>query len=245
MNKRLTIIIVILLIVAGYLSLSYWHIFSKVINQGLKAPDDNGTYVLGSDSATKQIKYVAMGDSLTAGVGITDYTKSYPYIIAQKMASQGEKVTFYDVSHPGVKIADLRAYLLGQALSSKPDIITLLIGVNDIRNYTDENKFSEDYEYVLKTLSQETDAEIYAVSIPFIGDDILPPYSEYFRGKTKDFNKIILRLCQKYGIKYIDIYTKTLSEFSKSEDYYSSDLYHPSAKGYALWAEIIYDDINK
>ena len=91
---------------------------------------------------------------------------------------------------------------------------------------------------------QETKAKIYIINIPFIGSNslILPPYNYYFNFRTIEFNKIIEDLAQKNNISYIDLYSPTIKEFNKSDSYYSADLFHPSAKGYAFWAKIIYDD---
>jgi lysophospholipase L1-like esterase len=52
-------------------------------------------------------------------------------------------------------------------------------------------------------------------------------------------------LAQKNNVSYIDLYSPTLKEFKKSDSYYSTDLFHPSAKGYAFWANIIYDNFNQ
>jgi acyl-CoA thioesterase I len=244
-KKQLLILIALIVILAAYLGLSYWHIFSKVIKNNLKSPDENGVYVIGNTSAEKSINYVAMGDSLTAGVGIDNYAESYPYLLAEKLAGTAQKVIFYDVSHPGDKVADLKKDMLNSAISDNPDIVTILIGVNDIRNYTTENDFKKNYEEILKEISQRTSAKIYTISIPMIGEDILPPYNEYFNTQTEDMNKIIKELSDKYKAQYIDIYSPTSTEFKKSTEYYSADLFHPSAKGYAFWANLIYDNINR
>jgi len=235
----LIIIAIIILIVGIYLNRAYGHIFDNI---KLASSDAERTYILGSSKDA--ITYVAIGDSLTAGVGVNDYKDSYPYLVAQKLSQNNKKVILKDASYPGYKTEDVKDKLLDEAIADKPDIITLLIGVNDVRSSVSKETFENNYKYIVDRLTTKTNAKIYLINIPMIGANILPPYDGYFDSETKNFNAAIKGLAESYGLGYIDIYTPTKKEFNKSTDYYSSDLFHPSAKGYAYWTQIIYDYIN-
>lgn len=202
---------------------------------------NNGT------SATKNLFYAAMGDSLTAGVGVDKYEESYPYVLAGLMAGDSGKITLEDFSRPGGKTVDLINNYLEEVISEKPDIITLLIGVNDIHGRVSAEDFKKNYDYILSELTKKTNAEIYAISIPAIGSDtlILPPFNYYYDYEARRFNKIIESLAKTYNLKYIDLYSPTARMLRKDGPYYSVDSFHPSASGYKFWAEIIYDDINR
>jgi lysophospholipase L1-like esterase len=240
-------LLLISLAVAVYFNRAYAHIYKTLGVAGLKPVDYTQTYYLNNMVKNFGLVYVSLGDSLTAGVGADNYQESYPYLLATKLGGPEQGVVLKDYSLTGAKTSDLLKSLLPAAVSSNPDIVTLLIGVNDIHNQVSLNDFRNNYEQILDRLTAETTARVYAVSIPFIGADnlMLPPYQFYFDYQTKRFNAVIKELATKYGVEYLDLYTPTLSLFKKSGRHYSADLFHPSAAGYKIWAEIIYDNIHK
>jgi len=238
---------VIVAVVGVYLSVANYYIYFRIGNSGLKPSDNQYTYTIGNEApAVTPLTYVALGDSLTAGTGADKYEDSYPYLVAQKMAGDGE-VALKDFSIPGARTSHLIDKLLVPAIAAKPDVVTVLIGTNDIHGKVGAADFEKNYRYIIENLQKQTDAEIFLVSIPFIGSDriFLPPYNYYFRQKTVQFNEIIVRLSKEYGVNYIDIATPTEEIFAKDGPHYAVDSFHPSADGYKLWAQIIYDHIHQ
>ena len=251
MKKIRWLIIFAFIFAAGaYLYLSHAYIYRKIDQAKLKSPDKNQIFIISAnmdDAKTgEDLTYAALGDSLTAGVGVNNYKEAYPYLIAGRLALGGSRVVLKDRSIPGAKTGDLSA-LVAQAIADRPDVITLLVGVNDVHGKISLAEFKNNYGVILKRLTKETEAKIYLVNIPFIGAPnlILPPYNYYFDWKTKRFNAVIKALAETYQLGYIDLYSETEAQFKKSGAHYSPDLFHPSAEGYALWAEIIYGNINK
>lgn len=251
--KKILIFAIILIIAAGiYLNRAYAHIYWTLGAAKLDLIDNQAQYFINSanqanDMETANIVYSALGDSLTAGAGAGDYKLALPYLLAEKMAGGEKTVILNNHSVPGIETSDIITDHLEATLSDNPDVITVLIGVNDIHNKVSVDKFRQNYEAILSRLKQGTKAEIYVINLPFIGADslMLPPYQRLFDAKTLEFNEIIKELAAKYSIKYIDLYTPTVELFKRSGDHYSKDLFHPSAKGYQIWADLIYADINK
>jgi len=245
--RRGGVIIFLLIIIALYFNRSYAHIYNKIEDADLKSSDNGQPYfVVNNDTASSSLTYVALGDSLTAGVGVTNYEDSYPYLLAQYFAGNDYQINLQSRSYPGERTADLIKDYLPEAISDNPDVVTLLIGVNDIHGQISRKEFSQNYETILKRLTTETNAKIYVINIPFIGADnlLLPPYDYYFNLKTRQFNKIIKELADKYSVKYIDLYTPTEDLFRDNGSHYSTDFFHPSAEGYKIWADLIYADIS-
>lgn len=248
MKKKIIIIsTTILVIFAAYLFVVHYFIYERMGAAGLIMPDEKIEYVIKSNANNgENISYTALGDSLTAGVGTLKYEESYPYQVAQKIADGKSNIILRDRAYPGAKTGDLIKNFLNTAINDQPDIVTLLIGVNDIHGNISKAEFTKNYAEILERLKTETKAKIFAVSIPDIGTDwlLLPPFNWYFRYETIEYNKIIKKLAEANDIKYIDLYTPIKSMVNDTT-MYSVDLFHPSAKGYKLWAEIIYADINK
>lgn len=238
--------IAVIISLAGYLFAAHHFIYKRISGAGLKSPDSKGEYLISSGINTgAKITYTALGDSLTAGVGVSKYEDSYPYRLAQTM-SGGSGVILRDRAYPGARTSDLIKDLLDTAINDQPDIITLLIGVNDVHGNVSKKIFTENYAEILRRLKTETKARIVAISIPYIGTDslLLPPYNLYFKYRTVEYNKIIKKLAQENNIEYADLYTPTERMFANPA-LYSADSFHPSASGYRLWSEIIYADYNK
>ena len=76
----------------------YWQLGAAHVNE----PLDVHNYPLGPVGAASTT-YAAIGDSLTAGVGVDTYRQSYPYDIAAMMASAGTQVTLEPYAVPGVR----------------------------------------------------------------------------------------------------------------------------------------------
>lgn len=241
------IVAVIILVIGAYLYLSHAYIYHFIKVSGLGPSDRQHSYTMGNNLSTKKIIYASLGDSLTAGVGVDKYEESYPYLLAEKFAGSDKEITLKNFGIPGARTEDLINYQLAQAIAEKPDIITILIGTNDIHGNVGETKFKKNYQYILDKLTKETKAKIYTINIPYIGSNtlILPPYNFYFDHEITKYNKIIQYLAENYNVKYIDLATPTSAMLKKNGPYYAADKFHPSAEGYKLWSQIIYDDINK
>lgn len=247
MKKILWISLGILILLSVYLNRSYSYIYDKIETMGLSSSITQKTYVLGSPNMSSQkLIYVPIGDSLTAGVGVESYEQSYPYQFAQKLIKNNTQINLQPQAFPGARSKDILQTMLTDAIKIQPDIITLLIGVNDVHGNISKKDFADNYEIILQRLTQETRAHIYVLNIPYIGAPhlILPPYNYYFDTRIQDFNTVIKDLSSKYKVSYIDLYTPTLKP-SQEDSYYASDLFHPSSLGYTRWAQIIYDNLNQ
>lgn len=242
------LIVVLVIGAIVYFNRSYAYIYNHIDKVALKTPDKTRTYlVVNNKTASSSLVYAALGDSLTAGVGAEKYSDSYPYILAQYFAGNDYSVTLKDRAVPGAKSKDLLLGLLPGTINDQPDIVTVLIGVNDVHSDISVNEFTENYGNILLRLTTETKAKIYVISVPFIGANnlLLPPYNYMFDLRTQRYNAALKDLADKYNVKYIDLYTQTVDLFKNNGPYYASDFFHPSAQGYKIWADLIYASINQ
>lgn len=236
-------IIILLCIYVWYARASiYWSLGERPIF----APSDFKSYSIG-DSSSKQRTYVAIGDSVTAGVGVTTYTESYPYLIASNLSKDTQStIELIPFAIPGIRSEYVMGYFLEPIVESNPDVITLLIGINDIHGNVPTAKFKEHYQTILTTLTDKTDATIYAINIPYIGtkDLIQQPYRFYFNFRTQEYNEVIKELASQYNVTYVDLYSSHQKQ-SLDTTYYAQDFFHPNAVGYSFWAQSIYASFSK
>ncbi len=227
-------LLLIFLITSIYLNRSYAYFYDFLGKQNLAPPIHETEITFGYKTGGNNINYVALGDSLTEGVGVSDYRNSYPYLIAQKMSTKFN-VKLINLSHAGDTSKEVLTNQLPKILFQKPDLITILIGVNDIHNLKSLKEFEDNYTQIITSL-KKTGAKLYVLSIPYLGSDkiVYFPYNLILELRTKQFNNVIKKVSITVGAEYID-----LNALSKSANFYSSDQFHPGEEGYKEWAKTV------
>ena len=241
-KKHLPCAVVLLLVL--YLIFAYNYFYYVQRSADIPWPDNQHIYNFDS-SADPGSLYVAVGDSLTYGFGADKYEDGYTYMLASRLAEDRKTARLKDYSYPGFRTDDVIKQL-DLIIAEQPQIITVFIGINDAHQILETSDFKANYDYILNKLSSETNAEIYAINLPYLGALAiqLPPYNFYYGNKLKNHNEIIKSLAEKYNVSYIDLYTPTAKKFSRSGPYYSRDSFHPSSSGYKIWGRIIEDAIS-
>lgn len=206
-------------------------------------PNTSLNYTIGNSRAAQTIRYAALGDSLTAGVGGVDIRKSYPYLLSEKIVDKKTKVKLFNLGQPGATSADVLNQQLVPLASFPPDFITLFIGTNDMHVRVPLDVFKNNYNKILDEMAKYKKAKIILINLPYLGTDnlILPPLRRYFNDRIKKYNMIISEIAKERQLTLVDLYDKTREPFQNNQDkMYSIDKFHPSADGYALWADLIY-----
>lgn len=235
-----------IVVVAAYLFIVNWLIYYRLDVIGLRPSNQTHNYVI-NQAGSDMLVYLAIGDSLTAGTGVDDYSQSYPYLVAKKLAGNSTEVLHLNSSYPGARTSDVLNNLLVDELINQADVITLLIGTNDVHGGVSTRGFSSNYEKIILKLRSQSEAKINLISIPEIGNNSLfwPPFNYYFRQRVLKFNKIIENLAIKNELNFIDLTTPTLEYAAKPSSYYAKDNFHPSASAYESWSQIIYKQLDK
>lgn len=245
MNSRITLAIVG--VAAVYLYLGYAHMYNN--RRALTTLDPSPevmTVAENSESAGAGLVYAALGDSLTAGTGVDVATQTFPYQLGVRLSGENNfPITIINRAVPGAVAADVLREQIPQLQDRYTDSITVMIGTNDVHNRTPLPEFKNALEKIVTQL-REHDGQLYIINIPFIGGQKLmwPPYRTYIDWQTRRYNKIIREVTDTHAVPMIDLYTATKPVAWTGGDYYSVDQFHPSAKGYLLWSQIIYDALN-
>ncbi len=243
MKKIFFILSLIILGCAIYLNLAYSHFFRVIGEKSLQNPTQHiVTFIRPSYSSAELITYVAIGDSLTAGVGGKKSTDSYPYQLGVFLAKQKNKpIRVVNLAAPAATTETVMTFQLPRLSEFKPQIVSVLIGTNDMHNHIPLPVFETHMRKIL-TIAAHTGAKVYVFTIPYLGDTglALPPYRSYFDWQIRRYNTIVRLVAKESNTALIDLYT--LTRKSEQEDwYYSPDLFHPSADAYRLWSTILYD----
>ena len=201
---------------------------------------------------------------LCQGDSITDFYRSgesnchmghgYVTMLAGKvaMAHPGK----YEVVNRGIsgnRVVDLYARIKIDVINLKPDILTVLIGVNDVwHEIARENGVApEKYDKILSMFIEEVKEALPDIKIilmePFVleGKDTAE-HMERFAPMVAANAQACRRVAEKYDLPFVPLQEK-MSEFAKrtSADYVLYDGVHPAPAGHALIAESLFAELNK
>jgi len=180
------------------------------------------------------VRYLALGDSYTIGTGASDDAHAWPSIIAGRL---GAELTNPAVN--GYTTEDLIRDELPLFRKLQPDVVTVLIGVNDLV----QGRTPDAYRKSLRTIYDEVkDARVVAVSIPTWS---YVPAAADFGGAahverlTGIFNTAAREEAETRGFAWVDIGPVSTSRVG-SRGWIASDQLHPGDAQYAAWAEAIW-----
>ncbi len=194
-----------------------------------------------------QIRVACVGDSITYGHGIWQFQKhNYPSVLQQLLGDEycvnnygySAKCLFKDANEPYTKTK-----LYGKSLDFAPDIVIIMLGSNDTKhfNWQGADAFKAEYiDFVNSYLELETAPEVYLIAPPGVwcknGDDIM----YHISGKVikDELDPAICEVAEQLGVHFIDIY----GAFENRPDLFSDGV-HPNEQGAALFAHIVYDNL--
>jgi lysophospholipase L1-like esterase len=189
----------------------------------------------GHRALTTPLRYLALGDSYTIGTGASDDAHAWPSIIASRL---GAELTNPAVN--GYTTLDLMREELPLLTSFDPDLVSVLIGVNDLVQGRTPEQYRESLRQIYEAISGR---RVFTVSIPTWS---YVPAAADFGGPnhvdslTVTFNEIAREESEARGHRWIDIGPASISGIG-TRGWIAADQLHPGDAQYAVWAEVIWD----
>ncbi len=194
-----------------------------------------------------KIKLLFQGDSITdAGRDRNnphDLGQGYPKYAAAILKENYPEVDFefIDLGISGDQTKDLVARLQSDFIDVQPDVVSIMIGVNDTwhhaadRSWIPNEVFEERYRTVLKAIKEKTNAKIMIIE-PFL----IPVEDKlFFREDLAPKIEIIRKLAREYADAYLPTDGLLQSAFIGDDPLsYAADGVHPTAKGAAYIGEL-------
>ena len=167
--------------------------------------------------AKKALKITILGDSLTAGYGLST-PESFPAKLEAALLAQGTPAKVINAGVSGDTTRGGRSRL-GWALADKPDIVVVQLGGNDMLRGIDPKSTRENLDAILKELGDKGVVAIIAGmrAAPNLG----PKY-------VAAFDAIYPALAKKHGVT---LYPFFLDGVAMDPALNQSDGIHPNAKG--------------
>jgi lysophospholipase L1-like esterase len=187
-------------------------------------------------------RYVAIGDSQTEG--LWDGNDAVGFLgFADRLAALID--SFYPGLHyanlaiRGKLVADVLTEQIPQALSMRPDLITVCVGMNDViqpgRSFP---RALVDLEHMYAALA-ESGATVVTTTFPNVARFL--PLGRLVSGRLTRINAAIRAAADRYGFRLVDLYN---APSMRDLDTWDVDRVHASTKGHILFAAAAAEALN-
>ncbi|MDD4968919.1 MAG: SGNH/GDSL hydrolase family protein [Paludibacter sp.] len=209
----------------------------------------------------KGLTILFQGDSITDGnrTRNTDWNHvmghGYGYLIASRLWYDypHKNLMFYNRGISGNRVKDLETRWQKDTLDLKPDVISILVGVNDIGavvyNQDPETieKFEERYIHILEMTKAALPGSLIVLCEPFI----LPlgrvnEKTETWQAEVKKQQAVVRKLAERYHCIFVELQEPFRNACKKApQDYWIWDGIHPMPAGHELIARAWIKEVRK
>lgn len=202
-------------------------VFLTLVSCEPDAPDAPKTAVAPTEAIAYEGTIVAVGDSLTAGLGVPE-ASAYPALLARKLFAGGYRYRVINAGVSGETSSGALARMQWVLSSLKPDIVILETGANDGLRGIDPALLSSNLDRIC-TLLREQHVEIVLAGMQML-PNLGPEYVEAFA-------TIYPRIAEKHPVIFMPFFLKDVAGDKRLNQ---PDRIHPTAEGYRRITENIY-----
>jgi lysophospholipase L1-like esterase len=193
-------------------------------------PPQNSTASAGGD-----VRYLAMGDSLTQGVGAPDeQTGAFPALLAQKWRSGGCTVELLNVGVSGYTSGQVLAEEVPKIEPFKPTLITFQAGGNDIVNAVPVNEYRQNVTSVLDAAKASGARVIVLAQNEWFRSPDGQNYGSDLAAQRDSYDAVLIEEAKAHGASFVDL--RALYKQQADEGQWVEDGIHPTPAAYEAWA---------
>ncbi|MCX4668727.1 SGNH/GDSL hydrolase family protein [Streptomyces sp. NBC_01381] len=184
------------------------------------------------------LRFVAMGDSLTEGIGdpVADGWRGWAALLAAGLAPPGGGDTeFHNVAVSGAQTSDVLKRQLPAALELRPDIISVVVGVNDTLRCTfDIHAVAARLDQIYASCAQQG-ALLLTACLPDPGAMLGLPgaLARPLARRQRGVNAVVHALSERYGAVHLHA---AEGDWVADRGLWSADRLHPGERGHRLLA---------
>ena len=189
---------------------------------------------------------VFQGDSITdCGRGENGYGQGYAFMVSGLLgAEEAGKHEFYNKGISGNRVVDMYARIKRDCINLNPDVLSVLIGVNDVwheidnQNGVDAEKFEKIYDMLITEIKEALPDTKIIIMAPYVTKGSATEAAwDYFSGEVAKRAKAAERIAKKHNLKFVTTQDKFDEMLKKHpEPYWTQEGVHPTEAGHALLA---------
>src|SRR5713226_4329646 len=185
--------------------------------------------------AMKLFKYVALGDSTGVGIG-GQADGGYPERLFRRLKLTGINAGILNLARSGATTSEVLQGQVQKAVSTRPALITLAIGANDLWRMIPLGTF----EMNLKLIANALEASEAEIVVSNLVDLTLRVPRALFARRVQEINERLNALARRPRFTVVDVFSLTSRELPSHPEYFCPDGFHPSPAGYDRWAELMW-----
>jgi acyl-CoA thioesterase-1 len=189
----------------------------------------------GRGGAATPLLYVAVGDSTAVGVG-AEQGGGYPDRIARRLGASGVQVRLVNLGVSGATAADVRRVQLPKVMADPPALVTIGIGINDAMAGRPLAEFARDLEVLADSVSRTKAAVVISELPDLSAAPSVTLSSRSLARRIAAYNATIRRVAERHGFGIAELESTSRRAFKNDPGLFARDGFHPSARGYDLWA---------
>ena len=191
------------------------------------------------------VVYTALGDSTGVGTGAKE-GGGYVARLFKRIKNEQPLSRLTNLCVSGATTEDVVRGQLREAINSRPTLVTLGVGINDIGHGMSAEMFARNYEQIVKQLTEGTRAKVVVTNVPDISFAPVIPMQEReaMRRRVQLFNEKIHAVADRFKVVVVDVYTETHNVIPTHPEFFSEDGFHPSDAGYEYWAKTMWPTVN-
>lgn len=184
----------------------------------------------GADPKTGEIRYLAIGDSITQGIGSADFeADAFPAKLAARWRAKGCIVELKNVGVAGYTAQEMIATELPEISPFRPTFITFQGGANDIANDVTQDKYRTNIRIILDA-AKKSGARVVVLGQNEWWKSAEGPGYGGTRSKRDAYDAILFEETKARGLELIDL--RFLYRQHADKNLWAEDGIHPTAAAY-------------
>ncbi|MFE9807178.1 SGNH/GDSL hydrolase family protein [Streptomyces sp. NPDC005548] len=181
----------------------------------------------------RPLRFVALGDSLTEGVGdpVGDRWRGWAALLARGLAPVDTAVEFTNLALSGAQTRDVLERQTTEALALRPDVVSVVIGVNDTLRCTfDIHSVAERLDTVYSAF-RARDTLVMTACLPDPGSMLGLPgaLARPLARRQRAVNTVVHALSERHGALHLHAAEE---EWLTDRAMWSADRLHPGERGH-------------
>ncbi len=176
-----------------------------------------------------------LGESTAVGVGATTQSEALAFCLARALArSRARTVEVQAVGRSGANVAVVRRELV-DGLAPPIDAVLVVLGVNDTLELTRGARWAKELTALIHDLRSRGARDVVFTGVPALGSlPTLPqPTRSALGARAAYLDELLAGVCATEGAHHLPWSPRPEHAFI------ATDGFHPSARGYAAWADAL------